>query len=174
MSADYTDDFRANLVRRMVGPDGMSARRLAAETGVGQSTLSRWRLAASTLHVMSQSKGNEPASKSTRQWTAAEKLAVVAAAASVAPAELGEFLRKQGLRSTELDAWRAQIVAALGDRRAERRRSDADGRRIKQLEQELGHKDRRLRAAEALLDLQKKVREIWGDEGAFTPPKSAP
>jgi transposase len=174
MSANYTDGFRANLVRRMTGPHAMSATALAEETGVPQPTLSRWRLAASTLPAMEQSNGDDPASKSTRQWTAAEKLAVVAEAAAVAPAELGAFLRKKGLRSTDLDAWRGQIIAALGDRKAERRKSDADGRRIKELERELERNARRLRAAEALLDLQKKVREIWGDEGEFTPPKSAP
>ena len=30
-------------------------------------------------------------------------------------------------------------------------------------QRELDRKDKKLRAAEALLDLQKKVREIWGD-----------
>jgi uncharacterized protein HemX len=83
-------------------------------------------------------------------------------------------LRSKGLLSTDLDAWRNQAIASLSDSQSERRRSEGAARRIKELERELDRKDRRLRASEALLDLQKKVREIWGDEGDPIPPKSGP
>ena len=39
----------------------------------------------------------------------------------------------------------------------------ADTRRIKELERELRRKDRALAETAALLVLQKKVHEIWGD-----------
>ena len=175
MSADYTAGFRANMVRRLTGPTAVSAHALAAETQVPRTTLSRWLRAASTLPGMSpHSSSDGAAPKSTRQWTPAEKLAVVVEAAAAAPDALGALLRTKGLRSTDLDAWRAQLVAALGDRKAESRRNDAEGRRVKELERELDRTGRRLRAAEALLDLQKKVRAIWGDADEPTPQRSAP
>lgn len=175
MSAIYTEGFRANMVRRLTGPAAISATALAAETGVPQSTLSRWLVAASTLPGMPPNTPPDGAApRSTRQWSPAEKLAVVVEAAAVPPDELGAFLRKKGLRSSDLDAWRAQMVAALADRKAESRRTDAEGRRVKELERELDRTGRRLRAAEALLDLQKKVRAIWGDADEPTPPRSAP
>lgn len=174
MTANYAVGFRANLVRRMTGPSAASASALAKESGVSQSTLSRWLLAASTLPVMNVKRDDDGAPKSTRQWTATEKLAVVAEAATLAPADLGAFLRAKGLRAADLHAWREQVVAALGDTKANRRKAAAEAGRIKNLERELERKDRRLRAVETLLDIQKKVREIWGEEGEFTPPKSAP
>jgi len=173
MSATYTAGFREAMVRRMTGPTAQSATALAKETGIAQPTLSRWLLVASTLPAMSKQHDGGPP-KSTRQWTAAEKLAVVTEAAALAPADLGAFLRAKGLRSSELHAWREQIVVALGDTKASRRKAKAEAGRIKNLERELERKDRRLRAVETLLELQKKVREIWAEEGEFTPPRNAP
>jgi transposase len=173
MSKDYSEGFKANLVRRMTGARPVSARALEAETGVTRGALSRWLRDASNLSDMKQS-DDDAAPKSTKQWTAAEQLAVVAEAAAIPAAELGAFLRRKGLRSTDLDAWRALILAALGNGKAEGRRSAADARRVKELEREVDVQGRRLRAVEALLDLQKKVRAIWGDADEVTTPKSAP
>jgi transposase len=170
MTVNYTDGFRANMVRRLTGPEAISALVLSREVGVAQTTLSRWLAQASTLSDMNAKQGGAPEPKSTRQWTVEEKLALVAEAANVAPAELGAFLRQKGLRSTELDAWREQIRDALDARR----KPGVEGRRIKELERDLERADKKLKVAEALLDLQKKVRAIWGDGDEPTPPKSAP
>ncbi len=173
MSENYSQGFREALLQKMLGPAAKSLRTLAKESGVPQSTLSRWRHAASTLSSMStDTQGKTP--KSTRDWPAAQKLSLISEAASIPPLDLGAFLRSKGLLSTDLDAWRNQAIAALSDSQSERRRSEGAARRIKELERELDRKDRRLRASEALLDLQKKVREIWGDEGDPIPPKSGP
>jgi transposase-like protein len=45
---EYADSVKARMVRRLVGPDAVSANMLATETGISQATLSRW-LAASPL-----------------------------------------------------------------------------------------------------------------------------
>ena len=39
---NYSNGFRARMVQRMAGPEGLSAFKLAEEIGVHQSTLSRW------------------------------------------------------------------------------------------------------------------------------------
>jgi transposase-like protein len=38
----YSNGFRARMVQRMVGPEGIDAIKLAEEIGVHQTTLSRW------------------------------------------------------------------------------------------------------------------------------------
>jgi transposase len=38
----YSNGFRARMVQRMVGPEGIGAIKLAEEIGVHQTTLSRW------------------------------------------------------------------------------------------------------------------------------------
>ena len=47
---EYADSVKARMVRRLVGPDAVSANSLATETGISQATLSRW-LAASIKRV---------------------------------------------------------------------------------------------------------------------------
>jgi transposase-like protein len=45
---EYPDGVKARMVRRMVGPDAVSATSLATETGISQATfLDGWRLASS-------------------------------------------------------------------------------------------------------------------------------
>ncbi len=44
-------------------------------------------------------------------------------------------------------------------------------RRIRELERELGRKEKALAEAAALLVLQKKARALWGDEDDDTPPR---
>ncbi|QQR42592.1 transposase [Myxococcus xanthus] len=38
----YTDAFKAQMVKRMVGPGAVSAAALARQVGVSQPTLSQW------------------------------------------------------------------------------------------------------------------------------------
>ena len=59
----------------------------------------------------------------------------------------------------QVDAGQAALEGG-GPRTAAR---GVEGKRIKELERELRRKDKALAEAAALLVLQKKVREIWGD-----------
>lgn len=161
---EYTEGFRARMIERLAGPDPISATALAKEVGVSQNTLSRWLREASTLASMGSKKNERRGgAQSPRKWSGAEKLQVVLEAAKIPDADLGEFLRKKGIYETDLKAWREAARQALegGDMAA--KHSAAAARRIKELEQDLAKKDKRLKAVNALLELQKKVREIWGD-----------
>ena len=90
------------------------------------------------------------------------------AAAALPPEELGAFLRREGVHEAEVEQWRAAILEAgtsalEGGSAAKGSGRGADGKRIKELERELRRKDKALAETAALLVLQKKVREIWGD-----------
>jgi hypothetical protein len=111
---------------------------------------------------MSKSKGRKP--KSTKQWTAEEKHRVVVEASSLAEEELGEFLRREGLHSAQIEEWTALAVAALGTSKPARRKASPEAKRIKELERELRRKEKALAEAAALLILKKKAQAIWGDE----------
>jgi hypothetical protein len=95
--------------------------------------------------------------------SAEEKVRIVVAASALAPAELGAFLRREGVHEAEVEQWRAAILEALESGVAKGSGRSADGKRIKELERELRRKDKALAETAALLVLQKKVREIWGD-----------
>ena len=164
----YSNEFKATMVRKLAAPGGPSATRLAKEVGIHQATLSRWlreagrvngsRVVALTSHARSPMSAKRP-----QDWTAEEKLAAVIEAGGISDEELGGFLRRKGLHEAQLDEWRQQVLSGLGNRPARSAKSAGEARRIKALEKELRRKDKALAEAAALLVLQKKVREIWGD-----------
>ncbi len=157
----YPEPFKARMVQKLTAPGGPSATALSEEVGVPQPTLSKWVGEASRVGAMSQR--DEPgAPKRPQDWTAEEKMQVVAEATSLADEELGALLRRRGLHQSDLKRWRRQMVAALAPRRKSTKNSP-EKRRIRELERELGRKEKALAEAAALLVLQKKARALWGD-----------
>jgi transposase len=163
----YTESFKAKMVQRMSGPNAVSQMQLAREIGISQPTLSHWLRAARSLVPMTKDRASEAAAQGVSHRTAAEKLRIVMAAAALPADELGGFLRREGVHEAELEQWRTAVLEAGqvalegGSPRAASR--GADGKRIKELERELRRKDKALAETAALLVLQKKAREIWGD-----------
>ena len=169
------------MVERLSGPHASSANQLAGETGVSQSTLSKWLRAAGTVapKMARRDKQKPPpaTSKRPQDLTAEEKVALVLEAAAVPEAELGAFLRRKGVHEAQLAEWRQQVtqsaVAALrGPSKRDRKVASVEARRVRDLERELARKDKALAEAAALLVLKKKVQAIWGDEDDDTDPKN--
>lgn len=155
------------MVRRMAGPERVSATALSKKVGVSQASLSRWLSDARTVRAMGggQSK-QEGGAKSPRHWTAEQKLHVVMKAASLSDDEVGAFLRSEGLHEAQLEEWRALATdgakAALSGSK-KRTAASPEVKKIKQLERELNRKDKALAEIAALLALKKRMEEIWGD-----------
>ena len=86
------------------------------------------------------------------------------------PGEIGALLRREGLYSSHLTAWRA--ARARGERaglEAKRRGTkprvrDGQAERVAELEREVTRWQRRAARAEFLVELQKKVAAILGIE----------
>ena len=164
----YSEKFRARMVEKMAGPQPLTALALAAETGVCQSTLSRWLREATTLRQkMAKRHGDEEqklVAADAPQRSGEEKFSLVLEAATVSEAELGEWLRRKGVHAAQLEEWRTQAMAGLAGAAKRSKDNAADARQIRQLERELARKDKALAEAAAIIVLQKKVQAIWGDE----------
>lgn len=167
---EYATRFKRTMIQKMVGPGRRSAWALAKESGVAQSTLSRWLREAGSVGDMSQDNDQGTGQRRPQDWSAEEKLEVIAEAERLSEEEMGAFLRRKGLHEAQLKEWREEALAALGSRKAESL-SKAEARRIRELERELKRKDKALAEAAALLVLQKKVQALWGDEDDDTDPK---
>lgn len=159
----YSTAFKSRMVRRLMGPQAISANALAQEMGVSQESLSRWLRAARTVEGMA-------ASNPKKKWTGAEKLRVLTAAPGLSESDLGALLRREGLHATELAAWQAAAEAALSEA-PRRATASAESRRIQALERELRRKEAALAETAALLVLKKKVRAIRGDADDPTDPR---
>jgi len=175
MGSVYSKQFKLKMLRQMVGPNAKSAVQLARETGVCHSTISRWLQAANGVEVVSNKskrKSDVPRPKPEKRpedWTAEEKLHAVLEAAGLADEELGAFLRERGLHEVHLKDWRETVLDSLNQHQ---RAGKGENNRIRRLERELRRKDKALAEAAALLVLQKKAREIWGDADDDTEPRS--
>jgi len=108
------------------------------------------------------------ASPSRRRFTAAYKRSILRdAARCTQPGDLAALLRREGLYSSHLAAWRA------AERRGElagptKRRGpvatpvDPQAKRVAELERQLAKATARAERAEGLVALQKKVAELFG------------
>lgn len=169
----YTEAFKAQMVRRLVGPSRIAAHELARQVGIPQPTLSRWRREAATLRAVNPPKDEKPQSANHSKWTLDEKLRVIAEARKLDDEQLGELLRREGLHEAELRAWIAAVEGGLagtgaekrGMTAGERRRLAAANKRVAELEKELRRKEKALAEAAALLVLEKKLKALgWDDE----------
>jgi transposase len=172
----HSEKFKTRLKSKMTGPGAMSANALAAEVGLSQTTLSRWLREAHTVSGMSKSKKSrgsktQNSTSRTQDWSPEEKSRVVVESRGLSEEELGAFLRKEGLHEAQLEEWAEAMYSSLAAPKKSRTAS-AETKRIKMLERELRRKEKALAEAVALLILQKKVREIWGDEDDDTEPRS--
>lgn len=137
-----------------------SVAEIAEEAGVCQATLYRWRHA-----VILQGVSDDQATSGKRgdAWTLKEKLTLLLEASELSDEELGAFLRQKGLHGAELDEWR-EALEGSGKGTSTSKKKKSASKRIRDLERELKRKEKALAEAAALLVLQKKVQDIWGDE----------
>lgn len=150
---------------------------LSRETGVSETSLSRWREQATTLGSLTKRKppavtlsGSSPQRRPDDR-SAEEKLRLVLEASALGEASLGEFLRRNGVHETDLAAWRQAALSGLSNPTIMQSRP-GDARRVRELERELRRKNDALAETAALLVLKKKVLSIWGDADDDTKPGS--
>jgi len=156
--ASYSMGFKSRMVKRMAGPEAISASALSQEVGVAQATLSRWLRDCRTLAGMN--KKSEGGAKKSRNKTADDKLRIVMESASLTGEALGVFLRREGVHEVQLKEWCEKVVAAatgaLKDANRKKGERTPEARRIRELESELRRMEKALAEAAALLILKKK------------------
>ena len=114
-----------------------------------------------------------------RQFTVGYKLRILSEAdAARTTGEIGALLRREGLYSSHLAAWRRQreegILDALSPRRRGRPTSSPEQRELARLRQENERLGQRLVAAEAVIEIQKKSRSCWAWPSRAARATSAP
>jgi transposase len=142
------------LTARLLPPESSAVEVVSREVGGSVATLERWR---------AEALANGPGGGSQR-WTAAARLQAVIATAAMDEATRSAWSREQGLYPAELDAWKQDAIAGLGEPRAASAvEARQDRRRVKELERELHRKDKALAETAALLVLSKKLAAVFND-----------
>jgi hypothetical protein len=143
----------------MLPPYNLSVSALAKETGIPKETLYTWRsklpaAPKASAQVQSKNELNSP-----------EKFHMVTQTLTMNELEMGKFCRQRGIFPEQLAAWRHNCLEAnmFRPRREEQSVQREQAKTIKLLESELWRKEKALAETAALLVLQKKAREIWGE-----------
>jgi transposase len=109
------------------------------------------------------------AKRTRRRFTAKEKKAILESAdACTKTGELGALLRRKGVYSSSLSSWRRAREAGELDGLAPKRRGPvakqptAAEKEVVELKRTLAKAEARIKRAEAMLEIQKKVSELLG------------
>src|SRR5512142_807677 len=153
--ARYGQAYKDRIVAPLLPPASSSVADVPREVGVSVATLERWRADA-------LSHGSGDRAGGGQRWTAAARLQAVIATAAMDEATRSGWCREQGLYPAELEAWKQDAIAGLGEPRAvSAAEAREDRRRVKELERELHRKDKALAETAALLVLAKKLSAVF-------------
>ena len=156
----YSEEFKTNIIAKMLPPNNVGVPELARETGIPKDTLYTWRI----KHLKSNGQATAQPVPS-GGLRSEEKFAVVVETASLNELELSEYCRRKGLYPQQISTWREACLQANASAavKVDREKRRQQGKQIKQLEAELRRKEKALAEAAALLMLQKKVQALWGE-----------
>jgi transposase len=108
--ARYGQKYKDRIVARLLPPESSAIDLVSREVGISVSTLERWRADA-----LANGSG---AGAGSQRWTAAARLQAVIVTATMDEATRSAWCREQGLYLAELDAWKRDAIAGLGEPRA--------------------------------------------------------
>ena len=150
------------ILSKMLAPHPPTIRDLAQREGISEATLYNWR-----NQLRKEGRPVPEHDRSSENWSAATKFAVVVETSSMSEIDLSEYCRAKGLFPEQVKQWREISIqahaAAITTDAASAQQNKELRKQNKRLEREILRKDKALAEAAALLILQKKVRALWGD-----------
>jgi len=159
--ASYSEEFKNNMVARMLPPNNEPVSKIANESNISIATLHKWK----KKHLES---GEPVKSSNTDRWSSQEKFMVVMETASMNEAELSKYCREKGIYPNQVKDWRDVCMQANGGVAKEASRLNKEmktkNKEIKALEKELQRKEKALAETAAILVLRKKLDALLGND----------
>ena len=103
----YNQSFRENAVQTLLAPGSRGLKATASKLDLSPSTLYSWKRKYANSSSMKKS-------EKFYDWTPEKKLDVVIKTGSMNEEELGEFLRSNGLYSSDLETMRNECLPVQG------------------------------------------------------------
>ena len=153
---NYSKEFKDSVVVKILNRGDRTIDEVCSEVGVLKTSARNWIKAS----AMVPSKSPKDSKGRRMKWTPEAKLKAVVETTNLVDTDLGHYLRKEGLYSTQVTEWRSDIIERLSVKPSYKRDERDD--KIRVLEREILRKDKALAEASALLILEKKVALIWG------------
>ena len=156
----YSEEFREEMVAKLLHPRGPTVMELSADTGVSEKTLYDWKKKYGVESGMTKKYKKSP-----RKWTAEEKMKAIIETHSLDEQELGAYVRRHGFTRADLERWKKEVLEPPQKGRGRPKLDPevkASRREVKDLKRDLRRKEKALAEATALLVLKKKAELIWG------------
>jgi len=151
----YSEEFKRSIIQKCLLPGGPSINKVAKDNGIVPTTVYGWK----------KKYANQFDMKKSNNWTPEQKLTAIIETASLSEHELGEYIRKNGLHSTEIDEWKKEFKTAM--KGAGRPKTDPEVSKLRQekksLEKDLKRKNTALAEMSARVILLKKKNVLFGD-----------
>ena len=169
MNSKFTQSFKIQAVEKALNRfNNVTVKDIANDLGVGHSTLNRWIVCSRKQQLEPMQDNNViPMIKEKRpqDWSAEEKLNMIISCAPLSDEKVSERCRVKGIFAHHLTQWKQVFVDGQLSNEAVTIRSSNKALRQenKALQKELNRKDKALAETAALLVLQKKVNQIWGN-----------
>lgn len=173
MRARFTQSFKVQAVEKALSrSDITSLKEIAENLGVGHSTLHKWvvKFRKQAFETISNegavNVGSMGKEKRPQDWSPEEKLAMVIRCGVLSEEAANKLCREQGLYTHHIQQWKEEFVGGVSASTPVKNASEAKHLRHenKALKKELNRKDKALAETAALLVLQKKVNDIWGND----------
>ena len=165
---DYSLDFKEAVLKKVFADNDKGVTEIAREVGMPSSTIFTWINRMKKKNISANHKktntvtGVSAKSRSAKPFSKREKFDLAVKYFSLSDDLKGEFLRKHGLYSAELESWKEEFTLTTTGSKQKSRAKDL--KKIKQLERDLRRKDKALAEASALLILKKKADLLWGTD----------
>ena len=151
---NFTKEFKESIVRKLVSRGNKTVEQFCNENNLALSTVARWQTNCGNVLEMKQKKDKS-------KYSSEKILKVISETYSLSEEDLGIYLRKNGLRSNQLEEWRASFLALMAQPKIKLNKKDDRDIEIKNLKNNLRKKDAALAEVSALLILQKKANLLW-------------
>jgi len=156
----YKASFKENAVAKLLSPGSNGLKETADILGIPKSTLFGWK-----KNYVNDTDMKKTKNKTNNNWTPEQKLDAIIKTASMTENELGEYLRTNGLHSSDLERFRTDFLA--GFRSKGRPKLDPEfvalKKAYKALERDSKRTEKALAEQSARIILLKKSHEIWGE-----------
>jgi transposase len=155
----FNEEFKLNAVKTLLMPGSQGLNATARKFDLSPSTLYSWKRKYASHIPMKKSKKID-------SWTPEQKLDLIMKTYSMSDEELGEFLRSNGLHSSDLEVLKKEFLALPKSKGRPKLNSDVSELRKqnKTLQRDLKRKDAALAEYSARVILLKKSHEIWGTD----------
>ena len=150
----HSKEFKESIVQKIMMPGGPTIMQIAEKNGLNHSSIRNW------IKIYA----NQSSMKKSKEWSPERKLMAVAQSLTMTENEIGEFLRSNGLHTSELEEWKQLFYSALKPVGRPKLDPELVGLRAdkKELERDLKRKDKALAEMSARVILLKKSHLLFG------------